>query len=112
MDFEKINIEELHKALSMIKQQQQDNIDLVIELRQALQDGGFDYDEMDVVIHSSENKDFKLEYQSIFLYNLINALKFNNTLLGGYEPLFKQLEALYDDVLKNKLNDGLNLNLN
>ena len=61
--------------------------------------------------NEGESKDKKVSYESTFLYNLKNTLNYNNTLLDGYKPLFKQLDALYNEVLKNKLNNGLDLDI-
>lgn len=113
-EFEGIDIEQLRKVLLLIEEQQEINNDIVVELKDSLNNHGYNYDELHDLIYldnEDESKDKKVSYESAFLYNLINTLNYNTHLLRGYKPLFKQLDVLYNEVLKNKLNNGLDLDI-
>tara|TARA_R110000737_G_scaffold350597_2_gene390091 strand:+ start:1298 stop:1627 length:330 start_codon:yes stop_codon:yes gene_type:complete len=109
MDFNKISNEDLHRVLIIIEKQRNHNIELVNKLEDMLKNKGYDLQEIDFLIL---NEDSSLSEEDVLLYDLVNALRFNNTLLYGSEPLLEKLSMLNEEDFKNKINKELGLDLN
>lgn len=114
MDFNDISEEHLRKVLIIIDKQQQENTDLISELKESLNDSEFTYEEIDILMNTDvDDAVAKISYKWVLVYNLINALGFNNTLLTGFSPLFKDLEqSREEEYIKNKINKDLDLDVN
>tara|TARA_R110001599_G_scaffold32907_2_gene107255 strand:+ start:2333 stop:2662 length:330 start_codon:yes stop_codon:yes gene_type:complete len=109
MDFEKINIEDLHRVLIFVEQQHDENIDLANKVEGWLMERGYDLDEIYTLIHS---KDGNVPEDDVLLVDIVNSLRFSNALLSGLKPLCETLVNLSDENLINKINNELDLNLN
>tara|TARA_Y100000385_G_C12856069_1_gene535203 strand:- start:186 stop:530 length:345 start_codon:yes stop_codon:yes gene_type:complete len=114
MDFNDISEEHLRKVLLIIDKQQQENTDLISELKESLDDSEFTYEEIDILMNTDVDDALAtISYKWVLVYNLINALGFNNTLLTGFSPLFKDLkQSREEEYIKNKINKDLDLDVN
>jgi len=109
MDFEKINIENLHKVLMFVEQQHDENRDLANQVEGLIMERGYDLDKIDILIHT---EDGNVPEDDVLLVDIVNSLRFNNTLLSGLKPLYEMLVNLSDENLINKINNELDLDLN
>lgn len=109
MDFNEISNEDLQRVLVIIEKQRNHNIELANKLEDMLKNKGYDLKEIDMLML---DKDSNVPEDDFFLYDLINALRFNNTLLYGIESLLDTLSELNEENFKNKINKELGLNLN
>ena len=109
MDFNEISKEDLHRVLIIIEKQRKHNIELVNKLEDILKNKGYDLLEIDILIL---NEDIRVSEEDVLLYDLVNSLRFNNTLLSGLKPLCEMLVNLSDENLINKINNELDLDLN
>jgi len=109
MDFSEISKEDLQRVRIIIEKQRNHNIELANKLEDMLKNKGYDLQEIDMLMLG---KDYNVPEDDFFLYDLLNALRFNNTLLYGTEPLLETLSELNEENIKNKINKELGLDLN